>query len=335
MHETNEDRQTAADPLARIVRAAGRRAAPPKAHYDEVYAAVHATWQSKLARRRQRNWYALAATLALAVAGAALWQTFSIQSSPPAGEFALLRGQVEQYSTGPDLWRRADPADARLDDGARIRTGDDGTAALWLADGGSLRLDTNTELVLHAASLELERGRVYFDSAGRRARMPIDVVTELGTIRDIGTQFEVQSVADTLRVRIRSGSIALLDSNVDAPVAGASGEEIEVSATGQLSRREFARDDPQWRWAQNLAVAPDYDAPSVLRYLTWIAAETGRTLDFESETVRLQAELVRFLGDARDLTPTQLLATIEATSQFGYEMTDHGSILISRKPDAQ
>jgi ferric-dicitrate binding protein FerR (iron transport regulator) len=335
MHEIDGDKNTAADPLAEIVRAAGRRAAPPQEHYDQVYAAVHATWQRKVTSRRQRNWYALAAAVAFAAAGAALWQILPSSSARVAGDIALAYGRVEQFSEDLDAWIPAEAGEGSLHNGVRIRTGADGATAVRLRDGGSLRLSSNTELTLSTAAFELEYGTLYFDSAGRRSEMTIDVITALATVRDIGTQFEVRAATDAVRVRVRSGRVALLNSTASDPIAGASGEEIELSAAGELSRREFARDDPEWEWAQSLAIVPEFDSPTVLRYLTWIAEETGKTLKFESETVRLQAELARLLGDPRDMLPTELLATIEATSLFNYEMTEDGSILIRRKPDSR
>ncbi|MGD2167349.1 MAG: FecR family protein [Gammaproteobacteria bacterium] len=330
MHETNGENTPDADPLAEILRAAGRRAAPPQEDYDQVFAAAHAAWRRKLKRRRHRNWYALAAAAALMAMGVTFWQSFQSAATPAAAEIARAQGLVEQFSTELDAWTRTGDAAPALTAGSRIRTGSDGATALQLADGGSLRLSANTELTLGGTSFELAYGTLYFDSAGRRAGLTIDVVTPLGTVRDIGTQFEVRTTPDALRVRIRSGSVALLESTAAVPVAGQSGEEIRLSAAGQISRREFARDDPEWAWAESLAVVPDFDAPSVLRYLRWIAQETGKTLEFESETVRLQAELARFLGDPAGLMPTELLITITATSDFNYEITDSGTILISR-----
>lgn len=330
MHETNEDEHSGADPLAEIVRAAGRRAAPPQEHYDQVYAAAHAVWQRKVSARQHRSWYALAASVALIACGGLLWQL--LPSSPPsiAASVMVTVGNIEQYVEENNNWILVDEGASVLHAGSRIRTGNDSAMALRLADGGSLRLNSNTELVLDGALLRLNSGTLYFDSVGRPPGMTIDVVTRHGTVRDIGTQFEVLTSAELLRVRVRSGSIALLDSSAAAPVSGLSGEEINLSAAGQLSRREFAPDDPQWAWTESLAVVPDFDTPTVLRYLRWIADETGKKLEFERESVRLQAEIARFLGDPSDLMPTELLITITATSDFSYEITADGSILIRR-----
>ena len=328
MHKSNGDRSGISDPLADIVRAAGKRPEPPKEHYEQVYAATHAVWQRGIASRRQRRWYPLAAAAAFLALAAALWQTLPLSPPTAAAEVAVLQGLVERFVPETGAWTPLE--DTRVHAGTRLRTGTEGSMAAQLAGGGSLRIDSASELVFADASFELIGGTVYFDSSGRAPGRYVEIVTPLGTVRDIGTQFEVRATQASLRVRTRSGEVAVLNSPAGQPLASASGEEIELSADGQLERRNFAPDDPQWRWVESLAVAPDFDRPTVLAYLEWIALETGRRLEFVSENVRIQADIARFLGDPAGLTPSELLVTIAATSDFSYELTAGGSILIGR-----
>ncbi len=333
MHETNGDnvpgdKISDTDPLAEIVRAAGRRPAPPQAHYDQVFAAAHSTWRRRIKRRRQQRWFAAAAAIGLFAIAGALWQSFQTSSPSLTAEILLANGTVQWLAPETGLW--AEINEGSLRNGTRLRTGADGATSLRLINGGSLRLSSHTEIVLNGDSFVLNEGMLYFDSAGRRPAMAVDVITPYGTIRDVGTQFEVRTDRDLLRVRVRSGSVALLDSPIIGSVSGASGEELRLSAAGELSRIEFASDDPEWAWAESLAVVPNFDTPYVMRYLQWIAEETGKQLDFETEDVRLRAETARFLGDPQGLLPTELLVTIAATSDFSFEMTDSGTIVISR-----
>jgi len=326
MQKNDGDPAAIGDPLADIIRAAGRRPPPPPEHYERVYAATHAVWQQQL-RRRRRRWYPLAAAFALLALGAALWQTVLTPPSP-GPTVAIVTGRFELFAPDTGQWTAF--AGLTVPHGARVRTGGDGSAALALTAGGSLRLDNGTEITLAEPGFELHAGRVYFDSDGRRANSAIDVFTSLGTVRDIGTQFEVLATPARLRIRTRSGEITVLDSQATQRVFAQAGEEIEVSAGGAVARRAFAPDDPQWSWAEALAAAPDFDPPSVMAYLEWIARETGRRLVFTSEAVRIQADLSRFLGDPAGLAPAELLVTIAATSDFSYVLTPDGAILIGR-----
>ena len=328
MHETDGDKMPDVDPLAEIVRAAGRRTAPPEAHYDQVFSAAHLTWRRKIKRRRRQRWLAVAASLGIFALAGVFWQSMQTASPSPTAEVLIANGTVERLVSETGLWTAVEQSS--LTRGIRLRTGADGATSLRLADGGSLRLNNDTEIVLNRNSFVLSEGTLYFDSAGRRPTMTIDVITPHGTVRDIGTQFEVRTAPDLLRVRVRSGSVELRDVAGGESIAGAAREELRLSAAGELSRVDFAPDDPDWAWAESLAVVPDFDTPYVMRYLRWIAEETGRQLEFTSEAVRLRAETARFLGDPRGLMPTELLATIAATSDFSFEMTESGTILISR-----
>lgn len=327
MRENKGDRRSATDPLADVIRAAGRRPAPPPEHYERVYAATHAVWQQQL-RQRRRRWHAAAAAVAVLALGATVWQAMLTLSPPVAAYVSVAHGRFERHLPDENLWVVV--SDRSLPEGARVRTVGDGSVALRLAQGGSLRIDNDTEIVLDDSAFELDTGRIYFDSRGRPTAMAVEFVTPLGTVRDIGTQFEIRTMPDLLRVRTRSGKITVVDSPAAQPLVSQRGEEIELSLQGDVTRREFAPDDPQWRWAEALAVAPSFDTPTVLAYLDWIAQETGRPLEFTSESVRIQAGISRFLGDPTGLVPSELLVTIAATSDFSYELTQDGSILIGR-----
>lgn len=330
MRETEGSKTDAADPLAEIIRAAGRRADPPRDDYEKVYAAAHATWQRKTRARKARRWYALAAAAAFVALGAALWQSMPTSAPEIGARLEIVRGTSEQRLPGEQDWIPVKAEMVEMPEGTRLRTSGDGAIALRLDGGGSLRLDSDTSVILARSSIELDTGTIYFDSAGRHPDRAVNVVTPFGTVRDIGTQFEVRTTVDALRVRVRSGSVVVVESPTAEPVSGLAGEEIHLDVAGQISRRGFASDNPGWAWAEALASAPDFQTPSVLRYLTWIAEETGRALEFETESVRLQAELARFLGDPHDLPPTELLITISATSDFNCEITNEGTIFISR-----
>lgn len=135
-------------------------------------------------RRRLRRWtgsLAVAATLVLAVgAGWRLWDPMQ----PP-----------QSYVTAIGQQR-----DVSLDDGSRIR------------------LDTNSALVVHYSrkhrDVVLERGRAQFDVAHAPQR-PFIVHAGPGTVRAVGTQFQVHYQDDAVQVVLLEGVV-----KVSAPAAG-------------------------------------------------------------------------------------------------------------------
>jgi ferric-dicitrate binding protein FerR (iron transport regulator) len=326
MSET-DDKQ-GADPLARLIRAAGRRTEPPEEHRDQVLAAARRAWLDKVSSRRRRRWLALAASLGLLVASALL-VTGQFVESGPAADVILADGTIEWRAPGSESWQRLPGPGIALPVDLRLRTGAEGRAALNLADGGSLRLAENTEITIGTERFGLDVGKLYFDSAGRSSSAPITVETPMGTVRDTGTRFEVSAERDYLRVRVREGGIALLDAAASSDAVAIAGEEIELSGPEPLVRRPIAPDDPAWAWAEALASPPAAARP-ILVYFRWIARETGKRLTFEPESVEVAAELATFSGDPSGLSPLELLSQIAATSDFDYRLTEDGAILIGR-----
>jgi hypothetical protein len=149
-------------------------------------------------------------------------------------------------------------------------------------------------------------------------------------IHDIGTQFEARVETDSLRIRVREGEVALQQAPADLELTGTAGEEIEVSAAGNLRTGVIAPDAALWQWAQSLASAPAPASQSILVYLRWIARETGKRLEFELANVELSAQFASFSGDPAGLSPLEVLNHIAATSDFRYQLTEDGAILIGR-----
>jgi ferric-dicitrate binding protein FerR (iron transport regulator) len=250
----------------------------------------------------------------------------------PAATLAVTAGEVALLSAESGAWQPLAGLGAAVFAGDRLRTGPDGRAAFAIGGSASLRIDADTELrLVKPDSLDLVAGKLYIDSGDRPLAEPMEIGTRFGTVRDIGTQFEVLSTPGALRVRVRTGSVLLLDSPQTPNVRSSAGDEFELSASGALALRNIAPDDEQWAWATALAVAAAVDNGTILGYFQWIARETGKTLRFDSANTELRAQFERWSGDPRGLTPLEVLDSIVATSDFAYEFLDDGTMLVSRK----
>ena len=83
---------------------------------------------------------------------------------------------------------------------------------------------------LSPSEIELSAGAVYIDTGSESARFAVR--TPLATARDLGTQFEVRLLDDTLRLRVRSGIVELKDG-----VRAAGGREDLVETASCMSVR--------------------------------------------------------------------------------------------------
>ncbi|MCZ6586292.1 MAG: FecR domain-containing protein [Gammaproteobacteria bacterium] len=320
------------DVLGELIQAAGRRPTPSAEYYAQTFAPAHTAWRRQVSsRRRRQRVYAVAATLAvLAIGLSAVLRLMPEGSSPVIATAVVVVGDAAVFSPETGTWRPLDEPGIQIGPGSRLRTAADGRTAFRLTRDVSVRLNTDSELVfLSASELELIAGTVYVDSGPHNSIGSIEVVTSHGTIRDIGTQFEVQAVAGSLRVRVREGLVQLYQSG-RLSEEGAAGEEFLIDSAGEIQRDRFSSYDPGWGWAEALAGPPNVDGLPVLEFLNWVARETGREIHYEEPGVQLAAGTAVLHGSAKNLTPMDALDAMLATTDFKYAVLTSGVIVISR-----
>jgi ferric-dicitrate binding protein FerR (iron transport regulator) len=227
-------------------------------------------------------------------------------------------------ATETDVGRQI-PADTWL------RTDPESRAALELEGGQSLRLDNDTRVRLNSSKvLELARGAVYIDSEGGAAS-GVEVRTHLGVARDIGTQFEVRSVGDTVAVKVRHGAVSLTHAGEELNISNGTG----VTVSGDGSRQTFAIEpfDSEWTWAQEVAPSFEIEGRAAMDLLDWVSRETGlwvRFADPEVETFALETTLH---GSIEGLNPAEAAYVVLPTC--GLEaVLDTGTLIVSRTEDS-
>jgi ferric-dicitrate binding protein FerR (iron transport regulator) len=303
------------DLVASLIRAAGRRTAPPEEAYRQVLAAATAAFHEKKTRRFERNGLMAAAAAviaAIAIALALQWRPASLQ--PRAATVVRLVGSVELATA--QGWQALIDANSVLPAGARLRTLPGGSAALALEDGASLRLAAATEVTLDGSrDLMLRSGKLYLDHRARSGP-GYRIETPAGTARDVGTQFELQVRDGALRLRVREGSVEI--DRAGQVVSGAAGEQLDFDPLGGVARSTIAANDRAWQWAEAIAPTPDMDGKSAAALIAWVARETGHQLRYESSGVEQRATTVILHGNIRHLTPLAALDAMLATTDLVY-----------------
>lgn len=328
MTKVHNEPESADAGIEELLREVGVRDEPSPDAMQEVRVAVHAEWQSMVAeRRRQRRvmGWRIAASLTIAV----LIATFAgryVATPARVATIANISGQL-LAATGTTLRAQGEPVVV----GEIVRTDDRSRVALAFPDGLSLRLDRNTSIeVVAAESIALLSGAVYIDSPSANDKA-LTIETHAGSVRHLGTQYEVRAHADGIVVSVREGRV-VISSNRGSNTAEA-GEMLRLNTAGELTRHAIATIDPSWQWARAAAPAFDIDNQSLAAFLQWTARETGRRVVYSSPEVAASAAAIKLRGSVAGMDADAALAAVLATTELrryrtadeeiGIEMSGH------------
>jgi ferric-dicitrate binding protein FerR (iron transport regulator) len=300
--------------LRQLFARAEPRAQPPPADTEQIRSAVLAEWEAVTGRRiwRKRAVLAAAAGAAL-VAVLAYFGDGPAPSAPPTlvASVARVQGTVTTASGSRLGLGSGIVASTQLETG-------DGQLALELASGGSLRIGPRSRVVMAGGDeAELLAGVLYFDSEEERVS-EFAVVTQLGRVRDVGTQFLVRLDAEQLDVGVRAGRVDL-SRGATSDTAGAGERLVASQVSGDLRRDSIATFGTEWEWAERLAPPFEIDGRTVSEFLTWFASQTGRTIVFaDAATERAARDTV--LSGSIDLPPLQKLSVVLALTDLAYAL---------------
>jgi ferric-dicitrate binding protein FerR (iron transport regulator) len=324
------DQATGGDPIERLVRGAGPRLGVPADRTLRVREAAQASWRSTVSERRRARWLAWGA---VPLAAAAVWAVVIASgvwkgtgTAPPSPPIATLE-RSEGSVVWPDHPYRA--AGSTLDAGTSLETGADGRVALRLRGGASVRFDVGSRArLVSETEVLLHRGTVYVDTGS--ARVPgttVVIRTALGTVRDVGTQFQVRVSGDAVRLSVREGIASLEHRGLshDAP----SGTRLTVDAEGNVTNLSVPSSGPEWDWIQEAAPPFVLEGRLLGEYLDWVGRETGLQIDYADPSIPRDASAVILHGSVQGLRPGETLEAVLPTCGLRHRV-DGGTLIIER-----
>lgn len=311
------------DSLGQLLREVGARDVPSVDAMNEVRQAVHAEWQAMVAQRQRRSWFAgagIAAGIAAVAVAVTLSMRFVSGSTEPIAAVARVEGTLQISTDGGGEWRPLS-VDSPLSPGAMLRTDGQTRAAVDLNHDASLRIDADSLVTLKAADrIALNGGAVYVDVDPRKQMNPptsspsLVIETAYGSVRHLGTQYEVRALRDGIAVSIREGRVEI--SNASNRYEGAVGEQLLFGQNGMTTRTTVSPQDALWNWATAIAPVFDIERQPLAQFLDWVARETGKQVEYASPEVRARAEQLILRGSVKDLAPEQALLAVLATTPF-------------------
>ena len=314
------------DDIGRLIRYAGEREQVSAERIERARDRVGDHWQGVVSARRgawrkaRLSQLAVAASLVVAVAAA-------VVLSRPVTEHGMTQVASADRVLGDVLVNgSAVETGAAIGVDATLETGIGGRLAANLESGQSLRLDSETRLVvLENNRFVLDYGRVYFDSNRIAGAAPVFIETRYGTATDIGTQYLVHVASGYLTVGVREGEVRL-DRESGQQVAIEDGTLFEVSADGDERREELASTDPMWDWTASIVPVFDIDGVSLKAYLEWYARERGLQLDWADDSARSYAERTALSGSIKGLSLEQGLEVVRKIAPFRHQLS--GDVLL-------
>lgn len=309
--------------IDQLLREVGARDLPAADVMNEVRQAVHDEWRAMVAQRTRRNRliaYAVAASVAVVALAVTISLQFTATPPNPVALVARVEGVLQVDPVGSGDWHAVKTGE-QVAAGDVIRTDAGTRAALDFGNGVSVRVDTGSLVSLAAADrVVLDHGRLYVDADPRFAtRQPLTIETAYGSVRHLGTQYQVRTARNGIEVGIREGRIEV--TNASGTHAGAAGEQLIIQQEGTVTRATISPQDERWQWATHVAPPFDIDHQPLASFLDWIARETGRQLVYATPEVQSGAQQLILRGSISDLAPEQALTAVVATTPFALAET--------------
>ena len=288
-----------------------RPSAVDAARAARVRRAVHAAWRDTADRaRNRRRVFAIAAAAVLGVAVTlTLVNGLRGRGAPePAAAIASTLFVTSEVVFQHDGQTGAGRVGEGLRRGTRITT-NGGHAAITLANGVELRLDSNTDVTLDTErSLSLARGALYLDSSRRTGSPePVAIAARGTVIRDIGTRYEVRLSDQELRVRVRDGRVEVL--SAFGMREAESGGQLSVTSAGILSGRA-STSGADWDWVRRATRTPRFDGRPLPEFLAWAQKEGGRSIRFADPALERANATTIVYGAIEGLTVEEALDVV-------------------------
>jgi ferric-dicitrate binding protein FerR (iron transport regulator) len=321
-----------------LIESAGPGPSAPEASRARVYAATQSAWRRSLAERHARKsrfgWIAAAAAVVAAVGLITLRETGNrpgreALAGAPVATVAKVEGSVYVIREGAERRLSADAGRGEIvRAGETLTTSADGGVALAYAGGLSLRIGHDSLIVLESqARAAVDRGLVYLDAGTDAASAPFELSTPLGSVRHLGTQYETTVAGGTVTVRVREGSVAIVDGADE--ILGEAGEQVTLQTNAGPHKEAIATHGSEWAWVEQLAAVDARGDYRVADLLAWIARETGRRLEYENPEAATSAAAATLHG-LQGLTPQEALEVVASTTRLGYRLVDDRLVVTVR-----
>jgi ferric-dicitrate binding protein FerR (iron transport regulator) len=323
------------DVTAQLLRLTGAPPDPSAERTARVHDAVHRAWRANRRQRLVRRGAAIGVVAVAATLVMAVWLNRPHVATVVTNQVVAMAQRIQgrpivirkhERSAVPEPLSVS--TSIHVDD--VLETDGASRAALEAADGSSVRIDRVSRVTFLAPALiEVTAGAVYVATSD--GSQGFEVRTPLGTLRDVGTQFEVRLTASSLRLRVRTGTVEIRRGfGVETAT---SGTEAMVTQTN-IAVRQVAPFGSEWAWTRDVAPSFAIEGRPLHAFLEHIAGEEGWTLRYSQPDVAEAARRIVLHGSVDGLKADEALVAALATSGLQYQL-QAGELVISRPATAR
>lgn len=315
--------------LEQLLSKASTRPVPDPVDAVAAREAVRTEWQAVTARHRSRKRvlrFAVAATVLIGIFS--LFNTFRVVDIDAVSVASIQKSFGSIYVLGKQSRLILANDLAAVHAGQTIVTGDDGGIALAWGKGGSVRLDSDTEIEFrNDRTVFLRSGRIYFDSrpselvagSGAGGVDEFRIETDYGVVSHVGTQFMTQVEADELRVSVREGQVDIAGRYY--PHTATRGKQILFSGRQRPTELSFPGYGAAWEWVSRASPAIDVDGKSVHTFLAWVGRELGMSVAYSDAAVEQVARQAKLEGRV-DTNPADALRMRMLTAALDWRVEE-------------
>jgi ferric-dicitrate binding protein FerR (iron transport regulator) len=167
----------------------------------------------------------------------------------------------------------------------------------------------------------------------------VAVVTPLGTVRHLGTQFEVRLLdphppaarADgALRVTVREGMVEVRRD--ERSYQAAAGAVLTLRAGGAVERDVAQPQGAPWEWTQRAAPPLPIEGTTLATFLAWVSRETGLPWRYADGALEESTHATLLHGSIEGLTPEEALAVVLPGCGMRHRRSDRALLLEPAPP---
>ncbi len=323
----DNNEQLTEEQIEQLLARVGSIPQPPEDMRDRVKAQVEATWQETVQARQARKKYpAFAAAAVITLAIAVGWMNTKEPISQPVIASLDSSQHSIQLSTDGTQWSATESP--TIVEGAYIQAME--TASLSLSNTLNVRMKPQTVVQLTSLDeLRLISGEIYLDSYDKPDQDRFSVITEFGIAEDIGTQFSVATNNNGWHIQVREGEVLVKDDSTKLRLEEE--ERVEINALNEVARQTLPDHHDSWQWVESSRPSYEIEGKTVDTYLNWVARETGRDLQYNTDEAKRSAETTLLHGSISGLTARRSIDAVLPATNFELMTSSENVIIVNKQ----